>query len=107
MALPRRDPGAAEFERVVRVGELAREAAPADTVAGFEHDDGQAARRQRFRRGRAGEAGADDEDVGNSGHRRRLSLIVMVVLGTTIHEFADNHPTPLMETRGWSDQVRP
>ena len=34
------------------------------TVARFEHGDGEPTRRQRFRRGRAGKAGADDEDVG-------------------------------------------
>jgi len=32
---------------------------------------------------------------------------VMVVLGTTIHEFTGDHPVARMETRGWSDQVRP
>ena len=39
-------------------------------------------------------------------------LTVMVVLGTTIHEFACNNfacnnAFLLIETRGWSDQVRP
>ena len=47
-----------------RAGERAREAAPADAVACFEHGDGEAAPRQRFRRRSAREAGADDEDVG-------------------------------------------
>jgi hypothetical protein len=28
---------------------------------------------------------------------------VMVVLGTTIHEFASNDRISLVETRGWSD----
>jgi hypothetical protein len=32
---------------------------------------------------------------------------VMVVLGTTIHEFACDRAILLIETRGWSDQVRP
>jgi len=31
----------------------------------------------------------------------------MVVLGTTIHEFARNDWIMPIETRGWSDQVRP
>jgi hypothetical protein len=31
----------------------------------------------------------------------------MVVLGTTIHEFASSVPMSPIETRGWSDQVRP
>jgi hypothetical protein len=40
----------------------------------------------------------------------RHSLVpnaVMVVLGTTIHEFACDSQTLPSETRGWSDQVRP
>ena len=32
---------------------------------------------------------------------------VMVALGATIHEFACNSAVLLIETRGWSDQVRP
>jgi hypothetical protein len=32
---------------------------------------------------------------------------VMVVLGTTIHEFACSHADLPIEIRGWSDQVRP
>jgi hypothetical protein len=32
---------------------------------------------------------------------------VMVVLGTTIYEFARNGAFSPNETRGWSDQVRP
>jgi hypothetical protein len=32
---------------------------------------------------------------------------VMVVLGTTIHEFACKRRAWLTETHGWSDQVRP
>jgi hypothetical protein len=32
---------------------------------------------------------------------------VMVVLGTTIHEFAGNSGVARIETHGWSDQVRP
>jgi hypothetical protein len=32
---------------------------------------------------------------------------VLVVLGTTIHEFACNNALLPHETRGWSDQVRP
>src|SRR5688572_31535252 len=74
MALPRRDPGAAEFEHVVGVGELAREAAPADALARLQHRDGEAAPRQRFCRRRAGEAGADDEDVGVASHPRAFPL---------------------------------
>ena len=35
-----------------------------------------------------------------SGH----SFFVMVVLGTTIHEFACNGSPLANETRGWSDQ---
>jgi hypothetical protein len=35
------------------------------------------------------------------------SLFVMVVLGTTIHEFAGHDALSPNETRGWSDQVRP
>jgi len=31
----------------------------------------------------------------------------MVVLGTTIHEFAHGGSVSPYETRGWSDQVRP
>jgi len=31
----------------------------------------------------------------------------MVVLGTTIHEFVCYRSTSPIETRGWSDQVRP
>jgi len=31
----------------------------------------------------------------------------MVVLGTTIHEFAGRDRVLPNETRGWSDQVRP
>jgi hypothetical protein len=32
---------------------------------------------------------------------------VMVVLGTTIHEFGGRFAVLHGETRGWSDQVRP
>ncbi len=35
------------------------------------------------------------------------SLLVMVVLGTTIHEFVCHSAIAPGETRGWSDQVRP
>jgi hypothetical protein len=31
----------------------------------------------------------------------------MVVLGTTIHEFASDGALLPIDTRGWSDQVRP
>ena len=33
--------------------------------------------------------------------------VVMVVLGTTIHEFVNIGVVLPRETRGWSDQVRP
>ena len=39
--------------------------------------------------------------------RQALPFTVMVVLGTTIHEFADSRTFLPNETRGWSDQVRP
>jgi hypothetical protein len=38
---------------------------------------------------------------------RACCLFVMVVLGTTIHEFACGGAVWFNETRGWSDQVRP
>jgi hypothetical protein len=40
-------------------------------------------------------------------HADATPPFVMVVLGTTIYEFACGHAILLIETRGWSDQVRP
>jgi hypothetical protein len=40
-----------------------------------------------------------------SGKRDGPTLFVMVVLGTTIHEFAGVIALLPIETRGWSDQV--
>ena len=44
--------------------------------------------------------------------RRGLSVTVLEARDRVggrgfARKFADNHPTSLMETRGWSDQVRP
>ena len=45
--------------------------------------------------------------VAGHGSQARSPLFVMVVLGTTIHEFARNSTLSPHDTRGWSDQVRP
>ena len=54
----------AELDRRGNAGQAAREAAPADPVPRFNDQDGSAGARELRRRGEAGGAGADYEDVG-------------------------------------------
>ena len=70
-------PAAADVEGDVGRG-LDGVAAPADAVARFQHDDGEAGILQRMRGAEAGSAGADDGDVdfGGEGHALGSSTFV-------------------------------
>ena len=78
--------------------------ASADTVARFQHDDGEAGMLQRMRRTEAGGAGTDDGDIdfGGEGHESVVCHFVMPGLVPGIHVFLFQYPR-----RGWPGQARP
>src|SRR5262249_35713458 len=76
--LPGRDPGAAEIEPVLRAGEGAKIAAPADPLARLDDGPAQPAGAQLAGGRRAGETGADDQDIaGFFRHSRSPAAIVI------------------------------